>query len=228
MSATIFHHSRKPSGSSPSHSFPGASEPLVSASHPLTAMPVTGWTDAVSCNFQAIVTIFAGEMKIKMLTAEEIKSIADSGEGYNVDFKLSVPSKVRELSQDVCAFANSEGGYILIGIDNKNQIVGAAINNTKRSAIQDAVRDISPAINVNIYSIVVDGKTVWVMDVHSGKDKPYVTSGAIYVRENTNSQKLTTAEEIRSFFLHNDIIIRWEEEKMKWREEEHWNRTLDQ
>lgn len=35
-----------------------------------------------------------------MLTAEEIKSIASSGEGYNADFKISVPSKVRELSQD--------------------------------------------------------------------------------------------------------------------------------
>jgi len=50
-----------------------------------------------------------------MLTAEEIKSITLSGEGYNVEFKLKVPSKVRELSEEVCAFANSEGGYLLIG-----------------------------------------------------------------------------------------------------------------
>jgi ATP-dependent DNA helicase RecG len=145
-------------------------------------------------------------MRNNMLTAEEIKSIASSGEGYNADFKISVPSKVRELSQDACAFANSEGGYILIGIDNKDQIVGATINNTKRSAIQDAIRDISPVINVNTYSVDVEGKTIWVMDVPSGKDKPYVTSGAIYVREGTNSQKLTTAEEIRTFFQSSNRI----------------------
>jgi hypothetical protein len=30
-----------------------------------------------------------------MLTPEEIKSIANSGEGYNTDFKITVPSKVR-------------------------------------------------------------------------------------------------------------------------------------
>jgi ATP-dependent DNA helicase RecG len=88
-----------------------------------------------------------------MLTPEEIKSIALGGEGYNADFKLSVPSKVRELSQDVCSFANSEGGYVLIGIDNDNRIVGATVNNTKRSAIQDAIRDISPALNVETYSV---------------------------------------------------------------------------
>ncbi|MDR1980602.1 MAG: putative DNA binding domain-containing protein [Tannerellaceae bacterium] len=141
-----------------------------------------------------------------MLTPEETKSIASSGEGYNADFKVSIPSKVRELSREVCAFANSEGGYILIGIDNKNRIVGVAIDNTQRSAIQDAIRDISPSINVNTYRVDIDGKTVWVMDVPSGKDKPYVTSGAIYVRESANSQKLTTAEEIRSFFQSSNRI----------------------
>ncbi|GHU65125.1 ArsR family transcriptional regulator [Bacteroidia bacterium] len=151
-------------------------------------------------------SIFASKMRNNMLTAEEIKSIASSGEGYNADFKISVPSKVRELSQDACAFANSEGGYILIGIDNKDQIVGTTINNTKRSAIQDAIRDISPVINVNTYSVDVEGKTIWVLDVPSGKDKPYVTSGAIYVREGTNSQKLTTAEEIRIFFQSSNRI----------------------
>ena len=57
-----------------------------------------------------------------MLTSEEIKSIANSGEGYNADFKLRVPSKVNELSHNVCAFSNSEGGYLLIGIDNNGKI----------------------------------------------------------------------------------------------------------
>ena len=33
-----------------------------------------------------------------MLTAEEIKSLANSGEGYNVDFNVKVPSKIREIS----------------------------------------------------------------------------------------------------------------------------------
>lgn len=31
-----------------------------------------------------------------MLRAEEIKNLVNGGEGYNVDFKRSVPSKVRE------------------------------------------------------------------------------------------------------------------------------------
>lgn len=53
---------------------------------------------------------------------------------------------------------------------------------------------------------MVDDKKVWVLDVPSGKDKPYVLSGTIYVREGANSQKLITAEEIRSFFQTSNRI----------------------
>lgn len=142
-----------------------------------------------------------------MLSAEDIKSLATSGEGYNVDFKVRVPAKVRDLSHEVCAFANSEGGYVLIGVDDNGRIVGAAIDNPKRSAIQDAIRDISPSLKVDLYQVDVNGKTVWVLDVPSGKDKPYVLSGAIYVRESANSQKLITAEEMRSFFQRANKIF---------------------
>lgn len=141
-----------------------------------------------------------------MLTAEEIKSLAKSGEGYNVDFNVRIPSKIREITTEICAFANSEGGYLLLGIDNHGKIHGLEIDNNTRSKIQDGIRDISPNIQIPMYPVDVDGKTVWVLDVPSGKNKPYVISGAIYLREGANSQKLTTAEEIRSFFQTSNRI----------------------
>lgn len=51
-----------------------------------------------------------------MLNTENIQSLIDSGEGYNVEFKVRVPSKVRELTEEICAFANADGGYVLIGV----------------------------------------------------------------------------------------------------------------
>ena len=48
-----------------------------------------------------------------MLNTENIQSLIDSGEGYNVEFKVRVPSKVRELTEEICAFANADGGYLL-------------------------------------------------------------------------------------------------------------------
>lgn len=36
-----------------------------------------------------------------MLNTENIQSLIDSGEGYNVVFKVRVPSKIRELTEDL-------------------------------------------------------------------------------------------------------------------------------
>ena len=57
-----------------------------------------------------------------MLNTETIQSLIDSGEGYNVEFKVRVPSKVRELTEEICAFANADGGYLLIGVDDNGQV----------------------------------------------------------------------------------------------------------
>lgn len=142
-----------------------------------------------------------------MLTASQILDLVKGGEGYNVDFKRSVPSKVRELFEEVAGFANAAGGYVLIGVSDDNKIIGAEIDNNKRSAIQDTIGEISPALHCVFYPMDVDGKKIWVVDVPSGKDKPYIAGGVIYVREGANCQKLRTAEEIRAFFAECSKIF---------------------
>lgn len=141
-----------------------------------------------------------------MLNAEEIKKLIKAGEGYNVDFKRNVPSKVRELSEEVCGFANSFGGFVLIGVNDDNQIVGAEINNSKRSAIQDSIGEISPKPLYELYAVDVDGKTVWVIEVPSSKNKPHFVAGATYIREGATCQKLTSAEEIRALFQQTNKV----------------------
>lgn len=141
-----------------------------------------------------------------MLSVEEILNLVAGGEGYNVDFKRSVPSKVRELTEEVCSFLNAAGGYILIGINDSNEIVGTDIDNAKRSAIQGSIGEISPMCHYSMYDVDVDGKKVWVIEIPSGKNKPYFFSGCTYLREGANSQKLTNVEEIRDVFQRHERI----------------------
>ena len=142
-----------------------------------------------------------------MTNTETIQSLIDSGEGYNVEFKVRVPSKVRELTEEICAFANADGGYLLIGVDDNGLIIGTDLENDKRSAIQGSISEISPALHCDMYAVNISNKTVWVIDVPSGKDKPYIFSGSIFVREGANSQKLRTVEEMRSFFQECNKIF---------------------
>jgi ATP-dependent DNA helicase RecG len=141
-----------------------------------------------------------------MLTADDIKLLVASGEGYNVEFKISVPSKVKELSEEVCAFANAAGGVLLIGVNDSNEIKGVNIDNVKRSSIQNSLNEISPQLPCAISVIAVDGKSVFAIEIPSGPKKPYVLSGAIYVRIGPNTQKLTAAEQMRDFFQQAERI----------------------
>jgi ATP-dependent DNA helicase RecG len=141
-----------------------------------------------------------------MLTPTEIKSIITAGEGYNAEFKVSLPSKIKEITEEVCAFANASGGVLLIGVDDANTIKGITIDNAKRSAIQNSINEISPVIKCDFNIVEVDGKYIAVIEVPSGQNKPYVLSGAIYVRQGPNSQKLTIVEEMRDFFQQANKI----------------------
>jgi ATP-dependent DNA helicase RecG len=117
-----------------------------------------------------------------------------------------VPQKVREITEEVCSFANAAGGYVLIGVDDCGFIKGATIDNSKRSAIQGSIGEISPALHCDLYAVEVDGKEVWVVDVPAGRQVPYFCGGSVYVREGANSQKLTNVEEIRELFQQAEKI----------------------
>ena len=141
-----------------------------------------------------------------MITAEDIKMMVQRGESYNVDFKVTVPQKVRDITQEVCSFANAAGGYVLIGIDDNGSIKGVSLDNAKRSSIQNSIGEISPALHCELYPVEVDGKEVWVIDVPAGRLVPYFFGGSVFLREGPNSQKITNAEEIRELFQRAEKI----------------------
>lgn len=141
-----------------------------------------------------------------MLTKEVLQSIISSGEGHTSEFKVNLPANLKGVAEEVCAFANASGGVVLIGVDDKNKILGVTIDNSKRSSLQNILGEISPKLQYEFYFVDVDGKNIGVIDVPSGTNKPYVLSGSIYLRQGANSQKLTSAEEIRSFYQQSDKI----------------------
>ena len=102
------------------------------------------------------------------MNANQIKSIIALGEGYHAEFKVSVPSKVRELTEEICAFANAAGGVLLIGVNDANEIKGVIIDNSKRSSIQNSISEISPQLNCSFEIVNVEGLDVAVIEVPAG------------------------------------------------------------
>jgi ATP-dependent DNA helicase RecG len=141
-----------------------------------------------------------------MLLPKDIIELIKGGEGYNLEFKESLPKKLRELSMEICAFANAAGGVLLIGVNDENSIVGVEIDNHKRASIQNTLNEISPSLDCSVYDLTVQEKTLWVIEVQSGLQKPYTLSGSFYIRQGSITQKITSVDQMRDFFQQNNRI----------------------
>lgn len=141
------------------------------------------------------------------MTTKELESLIQQGEGYNLEFKQSMPLKASDLAEEICAFANAAGGTLLIGVDDKGKIVGASLDNTSLSRLQNILNSIEPHFPVRVEEIQIESKTIISIECESGNEKPYTVSGAIIVRNGPNSEKITSAQRMRDFFQKSDRIF---------------------
>ena len=121
------------------------------------------------------------------MTIEEILT----GESKNVEFKENLPEKSIKYMKSVVAFANGTGGKIIFGIaDKTREVIGFDKEDVfkKMDAIANAVSDsCEPAIIPDITLQTVDGKTIIVVEVSGGRQRPYYIKalgkeGGVYVR----------------------------------------------
>lgn len=107
------------------------------------------------------------------MTVEEIAR----GESKNVEFKVMLPKDSEKYIKSIIAFANTQGGQLIIGIDDRTrEVVGvdADILFQTMDSISNTVSDAcTPQIVPNVELQTVDGKTVIVVTVAPGPNRPY-------------------------------------------------------
>jgi predicted HTH transcriptional regulator len=79
---------------------------------------------------------------------KELKQLIQTGEGYHLEFKESLD---KSLIEEVCAFANSSGGKVLLGVSDDGEIKGIKTDNNILSRIQDVVNRLEPKLNIKIF-----------------------------------------------------------------------------
>lgn len=146
-----------------------------------------------------------GYMDIKKLN-----SLLNREEGAKLDFKLRMEingeSGKRELIKDISAIANSRGGrgYIVIGIEDKTKsIIGIDGKcNFKEEQIQQIVTSrCEPPIPVTVDFIKLQNKTIGVITIYDGGQKPYQVrdNGAFYIRRGSTTDIMRKVELIQAF-----------------------------
>ena len=114
-----------------------------------------------------------------------------AGESKNVEFKESLPVKSSKYMKTIVAFANGQGGKLIIGVeDDTRKIVGIDKNEAFQimDAVANAISDsCKPAIIPDIYMQTIDGATIIIVDIEAGRQRPYYLAAeglqhGVYVR----------------------------------------------
>ena len=128
---------------------------------------------------------------------DKLAEIIALGEGNSIEFKRSA----KDLGSEICAFANSSGGRILLGVADSGEVVGVSDDNKLRSQIQTTARSAEPPITIELEP---QGSVICI-HVPPQRRKPYSFGGKFYVREGANTQQMSR-DEIRNFFHEEDFL----------------------
>lgn len=118
-------------------------------------------------------------------------------ESETVELKAIV---VEDIKKEVIAFANCGGGKLYVGIADNGEVVGVDKADDFLQQITNMIRDsIKPDITMFVhYEILnMDGKTVILVDIQQGTNRPYYLAKkglrpeGIYVRQGTSSVPAT-------------------------------------
>jgi len=153
------------------------------------------------------------------MDSEQIKKILEKPETHDLELKESIHSE-QEISKTICAFANTEGGLIFIGVDQKGGVVGVKDDADKlQQRLSACGQSVSPAPLMDVEAHSIDGKMIVVAKVHKADSGSFHTfGGVIYVRIGSTTRRLEGHTMVE--FLKNRQILCFDELGSKARLEE--------
>ena len=119
-----------------------------------------------------------------------------NGESKTLELKEKLPDN-KSIAKTVIAFANTSGGKIVVGINDKLNITGVDANSVY--ALKDKIASVifdscSPDILPEIYTININGKLLLVIEIFRGNLMPYFlksegVANGVYIRVGATNRK---------------------------------------
>ncbi len=135
-----------------------------------------------------------------MINFIDILKIVKEGEGEMLEFKTSFNN---EAIETLVAFANTNGGKVLIGVNHKNEAIGVTIN---EESVQNWLNEIkgktAPSIIPNVNIIPFEDKAIVIFTIQEYPIKPVATRGK-YFKRIVNSNHLMSISEVVNLHLQS-------------------------
>jgi predicted HTH transcriptional regulator len=127
----------------------------------------------------------------------DVKNRAQTGEGSFLEFKRTVPS-VAKIAREIAAFANTNGGTLLIGVDDDKSLIGVDGYQEEVFLLKKAAHDLcKPEVEIKIELVHFGQKDLMVIRVPQAPEKPVFVRSAkgelVYIRK--GDQNITASPE---------------------------------
>ena len=153
--------------------------------------------------------------KLRLKDIEKYLDTIDDDETFFIEFK---EENIRntQLTKEISAFANSFGGYILLGVNDSKKIVGCSNKWTELKINTIICNGISPTPHFDIKKFdLKNSKKLYIIKVEEGTNPPYITNdGYIYHRVSSSSDRVKDANTLNNLYLRNQNNIKKIEDKI--------------
>ncbi len=140
-------------------------------------------------------------LSIDEVTYAELGQLNVLDEGYHLEFKLNFNDSVKKkIPSIIASFANSSGGWIVIGIEDKSKIITPI-----RKERNDFGQIISQLLKGSVTPIPqyevrflecpdTESRGVLLIYVYEGHYTPYISDGTIYIRNGSSKEPVQRAD----------------------------------
>ena len=122
------------------------------------------------------------------------------GEDATIEFKREMPHR-NSLADEIAAFANSQGGVILIGVDDYREIVGLELqelDRVEKTVVEICEDNIEPTVPIFTEKLRLDDKNILKIEVQRSFFV-HKTANGYYTRQGKSKKEMLTEQLARLF-----------------------------
>ncbi len=107
------------------------------------------------------------------MNAVELLKLIEGGESLRVEFKQRF-SEYEKIAKEMIAFANTKGGYLLVGIDDDRSVYGVFSEKGEAELLKETAENYcEPEVNYTIHFIELYGREIVVCEIPESENKPH-------------------------------------------------------
>ncbi len=147
--------------------------------------------ESLPVNGESRIMFSEGDIHISDLTQRDLKLLIERGESVVLEFKKTIPS-AEKIAREICAFANTMGGFILVGVADHGAIVGIQDYFEEEHWIREAAeRYCDPPAKISLEIVHLMECDVLLVRVKESQEKPvtvrFRNQETVYVRKHEES-----------------------------------------